>query len=298
MTNEILDIGFIWELLDPRSIVYLTVVLLVFYLAKKTFDILAPYDLNHQLTVADNKAVALTFAGYLFSVGVIVLSVLKSEEHKGGAGSVAVAYLTDLGVTVAWCLFGIVLLHLARLVNDKLIFRKFRNLKELLEDRNLGTGAVECGSYVGSGLIINAALSGESTSVSDAVLSTLLFFVMGQVVFILFGVLYQMVTRFDVHEQIEKDNTAAGVSVAMNLIAIGVLLSGFIRQSDSLPALGVWFVISSLLLLTSRYLVDKFMLPGQLLDEEVKSDRNWGAALVEGASAIAISFIVNACFLA
>jgi uncharacterized membrane protein YjfL (UPF0719 family) len=59
----------------------------------------------------------------------------------------------------------------------------------------------------------------------------------------------------------------------------------------------VWFLIAVFLLLTSRYMVDKWMLPGALLDEEIEHDNNWGAACVEGAAAIAIAFLINACFL-
>ncbi len=297
MNQEIVDIEFIWDLLDPRAVVYFAVILVVFYLAKKSFDWLAPYDVNEQLTKLDNKAVAVAFGGYLFGVGMVLLSVLQGEEHTGDTGSMAMAYLADIGATVGWCLLGIALLHIARLINDKLIFHRFKNVKELVEDKNLGTGAVECGSYIGSGLIVHAALSGESAGVVSGLISTLLFFAIGQVLFILFGLLYQKVTRFDVHEQIEQDNAAAGVSAGMNLVAIGVLLSGYIKFSDSLPGLGVWFVVAALLLLTSRYMVDKFMLPGELLDEEIKNDQNWGAAFVEGTTAIAFAFIINACFL-
>lgn len=297
MNEEFLDIGFAWQLFDPRAIVYLTIILAVFFLAKKTFDWLAPYDLNEQLTTADNKAVAVAFGGYLFAVGIVLLSVLQSEEYTGSAGSAAIAYLTDIGATIAWCLGGIGLLHLARLINDKIMFYKFDNVKELVEDQNLGTGAIECGSYIGSGLIVHAALSGQSDSVVDGLITTLMFFALGQVLFIVFGFMYQLVTRFDVHQEIKQDNAAAGVSAGMNLVAIGVLLSGYIKFSDSLPGLGMWFVLAALLLLTSRYMVDKFMLPGGLLDEEIKNDKNWGAAFVEGATAIAIAFLVNASFL-
>ena len=297
MNEEILEFDFIGELLDPRAVVYLAMILAVFYFAKRSFEWFAPYSLNHQLTEADNKAVALTFSGYLFGVGLVLLSVLKGEEYGSEGGSRAVVYLTEMGITVGWCLGGIALLHLARTINDKIMLHKFNNVKEIIEDRNLGTAAVECGCYIGSGLIIHASLVGESTGFVDGVLSTLVFFAIGQLLFILFGVMYQRVTRFDVHEQIEQDNTAAGVSAGMNLVAIGVLLSGYIQFSDSLPGLAVWFALASLLLLTSRYMVDKFMLPGQLLDEEIMNDRNWGAAFVEGTTAIVFAFIINACFL-
>ncbi|MEE2962393.1 MAG: DUF350 domain-containing protein [Myxococcota bacterium] len=297
MNEDMLDTNFIWELLDPHALIYLLTILMVFYIAKRIFDWLAPYDLNEQLTKADNKAVAVAFSGYLFAVGMILLSVLQSEEHGGDATSQALAYLSDIGATVSWCLGGIALMHIARLVNDKIIFHHFCNVKELVEDRNLGTGAAECGSFIGSGLIVHAALSGESPLVVDGIVSTLLLFITGQLFFVLFAFIYQKVTRFDLHEEIEKDNAAAGISAGMNLVAIGVLLSGYIKFADSLPGLAVWFVIAVFLLLTSRYMVDKLILPSALLDEEIATDQNWGAALIEGSSAIVIAFIINACFL-
>lgn len=297
MIEQMLEFGTVWDLLDPKAVVYLTATLVVFYSAKKSFEWVARYNLNEQLTEADNKAVAVAFAGFLIGVGIVLLSVLQGEEHTGATESVALAYLIDIVVTVAWCLGGVLLLHIARLVNDKLIFYKFDNAKELVDDRNLGTGAAEAGSYVGSAFIIHAAVSGESAGVWQAIVSTLVYFALGQLLFIVFGLLYQKMTRFDVHAEIERDNAAAGVSAGMNLVAIGVLLSGYIKQFDSLPGLGVWFVVAAFLLFTIRYLVDKLVLPGALLDEEVKNDRNWGAALVEGTAAIAIAFIVNASFL-
>ncbi|MBN1961163.1 MAG: DUF350 domain-containing protein [Deltaproteobacteria bacterium] len=296
MFKEMFTTDAIWELLDPRAVIYLVIILLVFYLAKKTFDWVAPYNLNEQLTKVDNKAVALAFAGFIIGVGIVILSILSGEVHTGDATTVVMAYVTDLGVTVAWSLGGVILLHITRIVNDKIIFYKFSNVKELVEDKNLGTGAIEAGSYIGSAFIIHASLFGESQNVLHAIVSTLVFFIIGQIFFVIYGFIYQKVTRFDVHDEIERDNAAAGISAGMNLVAIGILLSGYIKHFDTIIGICVWFVIAVFLLLTTRYIVDKLILPGALLDEEVKNDRNWGAALVEGAAAITIAFIVNACF--
>jgi hypothetical protein len=42
--------------------------------------------------------------------------------------------------------------------------------------------------------------------------------------------------------------------------------------------------------------VDKFILPGSLLDEEISRDRNWGAALIEGTAAIGLALILTTLF--
>jgi len=170
-------------------------------------------------------------------------------------------------------------------------------VKELVTDKNVGTGAVQCGAYIGSALIIRAALSGDDqTSIFLSVIDVLVYFVVGQIIFIVFAKFYQITTRYDLHDEIEKDNVAAGVSFGATLVAVGMVLSGYIVKYDSLPGLVGWFFVAAFLLLTCRYIVDKILLPGALLDEEISQDRNWGAALVEGSAAIGLALLLNVSF--
>ena len=288
MLNRLFDIEDAYELYHPEAIIYLFVILVIFYVGKKVYDVLTPYNLNEQLIEVDNKAVALSFAGYMFGLGIILWGVLSGETTKD--------FYLDLLDMVIWGVIGIVLLQISRVVNDKILLSRFDNIKELVEDRNIGTGAVEAGTSIGTALLIMAAISGEDTSFLAGLVSTLIFFFCGQVGFILFGKLYQGITRFDLHAEIEKDNASAGVAFGITLVAIGLLLSDFIVKSDSLVGFAVWFVLSAFLLVINRYLVDKIILPGQLLDEEISKDQNWGAALVEGGMAVMIAFLMNAAF--
>jgi uncharacterized membrane protein YjfL (UPF0719 family) len=288
MLKRLFDVEDVYGLYQPEAVIYLLVILAVFYAGKKIYDMLTPYSLDEQLTKVDNKAVAISFAGYMFGLGIILWGVSSGENIKN--------FYMDLLDTVIWGAIGIVLLQISRVVNDKILLSRFDNVKELVQDRNIGTGAVEAGAYIGVALLIMAAISGEDTGFFEGIASTLVFFVCGQAGFILFGKLYQMITRFDLYEEIEKDNASAGVAFGMTLIAVGLLLSDFIMKSDSLPGFVVWFLLSALLLLTCRYMVDKIILPGQLLDEEISKDRNWGAALVEGSMAIIIALLINSVF--
>ena len=286
--DRLFDIEAVYELYQPDAVIYLFAILLVFYAGKKIYDMLTPYSLNEQLTKVDNKAVAVSFSGYMFGLGIILWGVSSGESTE--------YFSMDLLDTIIWGAIGIVLLQVSRVVNDKILLSRFNNVKELVQDRNIGTGAVEAGSYIGVSLLIMAAISGEDIGLFEGILSTTIFFVCGQTGFILFGKLYQMITRFDLHEEIEKDNASAGVAFGMTLVAVGLLLSDFILKSDSIPGFVVWFFLSALLLLTFRYLFDKIILPGQLLDEEISKDKNWGAAIVEGSMAIIVAFLINSVF--
>ncbi len=275
---------------------YLITILIVLAIAKLLFDLFAPYKLNRQLTELDNKAVAVSFMGYMFAVGIVIYGVFTSEPNAGYVLT-RKELLFDLLDVIIWSAYGIALLNLARACNDKILLRKFKNIKELIDDKNVGTGAVELGSYIGSALIIRAALFGESTSFIAGVIGTLIYFVIGQLGFIVFSWLYQILSRYDLHGEIEKDNVSAGIAFGASMIAIAILLSGFIMRYDSLLGFLAWFVASLFFIIVSRYIVDKILLPGSLLDEEISRDQNWGAALVEGGIAIILALMLVPAFL-
>jgi len=282
--------------LHPDGPAYLVAILVVFVLAKLIYDLLTPYKLSDQLTEKDNKAVAVSFAGYMFAVGIVILGVFTSEPDAGFATSRGELGI-DLLDLLIWSLIGIALLLIGRFVNDKVLLRKFNNVKELVDDRNIGTGAVELGGYVGTALIIRAALFGEDVSFIAGVVSTVIYFVIGQLGFIVFSWIYQLVSRYDLYAEIEKDNSSAGVAFGASMIAIAILLSGFIVRYDSLLGFLAWFVASLFFLIVSRYIVDKLLLPGALLDEEISRDQNWGAALIEGGVAIILALLLVPVFL-
>ncbi|VAX35361.1 hypothetical protein MNBD_UNCLBAC01-44 [hydrothermal vent metagenome] len=287
---NLLDVSPVMDLLDSRSVMFVFLSLALFYIAKKIYDMVTSFDLNHELVDVDNKAVATSFMGFLFGVGIVIYGVLGDSSNTGNT------YLSDLMSTALWTCLGIVLLVFAGWANDKFVLYKFNSEKELVQDKNVGTGAVQCGAFIASALIIRACLTGGESDWLTSLVLTLIYFDLGQIFLVIYSYFYQKVTSYDVHEEIEKDNAAAGVSFGMSLVAVGVFVSAYIEKNDSVPGLIVWFMIGVLLLLVSRYVVDKIILPGSLLDSEIKEDQNWGAALIEGSVAIILAFILTAAF--
>ena len=154
MVEQLFSTEELGGLYDPHAIFYLFAVVAVLYVGKKVNDLLTPYDLNEELTEKDNKAVALSLAGYLFGLAIILSSVLTSESTVEETESVWRDIGADLVSTVIWGLIGIAFLQAARILNDKVLLYRFSNIKELAEDRNVGTGAVQCGAYIGSALMV------------------------------------------------------------------------------------------------------------------------------------------------
>lgn len=293
--NDFFSTDIVFVLFNAGGALYLLLTLLLLYLAKKFFDLFTPYKLDQQLTTKDNKAIALSFMGYLIGVGIILATIISGDSATPDDGVMGI--LKDIGLTTFWCLFGMLLLYAAWRINDKVLLARFDNAKELLVDQNIGTGMVECGGFIASALIIHGALYGQdSIGFGYSVLTAVIFFILGQIGFIMFGYLYQWITRFDLHEEIERDNAAAGVAFGFNLIAAGLLLSGYIKNYDSLFGLFIWILLSYFFLISCRYMVDKIILPKVLLEDEIKNDRNWGAALLEGTSAVVVAWAINSAF--
>ena len=277
------------QMLDQilRGFTYLAVVLVLLVIGKLVYDGLhRRFVLRTELVEKDNLAVALAVAGYYLGL-VIVLGGVVS-------GPASFNMFDDVIGLVIFGVLGIVLLNLSAWINDKVVFSKFDNEKEIVEDRNAGMGAVEGGNYVAVGLITAGAMSGEG-----GLLPGLVFWVLGLVALIVAGLLYDKITSYDLHEQIEKDNVAVGVAFAGVLVGFGniIRLAGdgdFVSWNESLTEFGYYTLVGLILLPFVRIFADKVLLPGASLSDELVQDRpNLGAGFIEAVSYLAASMLIG-----
>jgi len=109
-------------------------------------------ELNLELFVKDNPAVAIALVGYYFGI-VIAL---------GGVLDKTLSILPEklLNLASYGCL--VILLMLAGAwVGDRLILKHFDCDREIIQERNIGAAFVEAGNHIANGLILNASLGGE-----------------------------------------------------------------------------------------------------------------------------------------
>jgi uncharacterized membrane protein YjfL (UPF0719 family) len=204
----------------------------------------------------------------------------------------------DLLDVFIYGILSIILINASWYICDKLILYKFKISDELIRDHNQGTGAVSAGMSIASGFIIFGSVQGAGGSIWTVVG----FWAIGQVILILAGLVYNLITPYDIHGEIEKDNVAAGVSFAGALVAIGAII-GFAAESDfeswrqSLPGYLGYALIGLLLLPLIRFLTDKVLLPTVKLSDEIHTQEkpNLGAAYIEAFSYIAAAFIFYWC---
>lgn len=261
----------------PRDVAYVGLALVLLAVARFVKDLMVPFSIREEMTDRDNPAVGVSMAGYYLGVLIVCVGPLSTP-----AGA-SVPLWRDLLVTAGYAGLGIVLLNAARVVVERVLLRDFSTVQEIVRDRNAGTGAVEMGAYVASSLVVAGALQGQGGGVH----TTLVFFSLGQLGLVLYGALYRLVCRYDVHAEIEKDNVAAGVAFGLNLVAMGLIsmkaVSGdFLSWDRHLVQLGVIYGTGVVFLVALRFLVDYLLLPGVRIHEEIVKDRNLNAALVEG----------------
>ena len=282
------------------SLSYVVLGAVVLIIAKLINDLLTPYHLDTELTVNDNPAVGLSLTGYYAGVIIIFLGAALGFEEGDFLFD---QLIPEMALDATYALGGIILLNLGRKILDRMVLRQFSIYKELVQDRNVGTGAVLFGSYVATALILAGGIYGEVPPEAafagpwTGAITALCYFFTGQITLILFSVFYQRITKYDIHEEIEKDNVAAGVAFGGNMIALGVLLlKASAHHFESLQSSVMEYVtltfIGFVVLFLIRQLVDHALLPKTSIAHEIAVDRNLGAAWIESIVAIGMAAVI------
>ena len=292
----------------------------ILLLGRVAYARLARYDVDHELTEADNPAVGTALFGFLAGLVIVMAALVgNATGHLDDPDEVA----WELGELAVYGALAVLLLKLAGWINDRIILHRFENQKELVDDRNVGAGAALAGSYIASGLVLAGSLSGK---VDPALLSegrgalayagvelavALTFFALAQLVLAAYGLIYQAIQKEDVHDAIERDytqdgvlhggNMAAGVAFGGNLAAVGIILYGatagdFHGWTEHLTRFGVMVAVGLVLLPVWRVFVDKVMLAKADLNKEIYEDRNVNAALLETICMLGLAAVIVLVF--
>ena len=272
------------------GLLYIVMGIGVLGISKFALDFLTPYKLNSELTKADNPALGVTVAAYYAGVVIIFLgaSIGESSVELNNFGAI----MNMLGADLGYALFGILALNLCRKLVDATILYKFSTVKEIIEDRNVGTGAVEAGAMIATALMIAGSISGQGSFVS-----TVVFFGLGMFLLILFSRLHILLTPYDDHDEIEKDNVAAGAYLGFSLIAFGIIVlrataGDFISWKSGLSYFAVYALIGFAGLALLQKVILMFFLPGADLNEEISRDRNINVAWIGGTLSIGMAAII------
>lgn len=273
------------------ALVYLVAVFFLFFIGKVVYDkINRRFELRDELVKKDNLALAIAVAGYYFGLVIALGGVLASDSE---------GWLIDVIEILIYGFFAIILLNISIIINDKIILRKFDNIKEIIDDQNVGTGVVEAANHIAVGMILYGAMSGDY----GGLISAAVFWILGQFVLIVAGEIYSRILPFDLHAEIERDNVAVGVAFAGVFIAIGNIIrigaaGDFVSWYDNITTFFGFVVFGLIMLPVLRFVTDKVLLPGEKLsDELVNQERpNVGAGTIEAFAYIGASFLIGWVF--
>ncbi len=253
---------------------------------------------TEELAHKDNFAFGVSVAGSILALGIVLTGAITGEN--------APSYLMEIIGMLAYGTYGLVLIKVGRVIQDKVALQHI-NKTELIKEQNLTIGIVDAAGAIATAIIIRAVLlwvDGLNVATFLAITSG---FVVAQAVLVL-------VTRIR-ESQYGKNNQEDCLQEALSegQLALAIRYSGqvistalavtaashFLVYSPETLVVNLigWLVFGLIMtvlvsLLTS--LAKRIVLWGINLVEEVDQQHNIGVASIEMATSIAIALILTA----
>ena len=273
------------------TLLYILASFILFVVGKLVYQLFHPkVKIGFELVENDNLAFAFAHVGYYVGLLLAIGSAVLGESYG------LVEDMINIGVYGG---LSIILLNLSIIINDKVILSKFDLKKEILTDKNIGSGIVEGANAIATGLIVLGAIHGEGFGAGGPVVTAVLYWLLGQGILFVTTKVYNLITPFDIHEYIEKNNAAVAVGYSGAIIAIAnlirfALMHDFESWVITLEDVGIDVAIGLVFLPIARLLADKILLPGRNLTDELVNQEhpNIGAAIVEAFAYVGGSMLI------
>jgi uncharacterized membrane protein YjfL (UPF0719 family) len=265
-----------------------TIILLI--VARFVNQLVMKTSMTDALINKDNPAFGVQVGGYLFGVLLIITAVLSGPGHK------------DIMVDVMWVLVygiaGIILLALTALWATRIILSA--KCLESIRQGNIAAAMAMAGAFVGTGAVISATVTGESTG---SWVPTLVFFLAGIIAFFIITYVYRLLTAYDDVKEILDNNIPAAMSYAGMMIAVGLIVGNaikgnFITYEQSFKDFGYALIVVVALYPVRQWIVQGLLLGGGFslyggrLDLEISRDRNINAGVIEAITYISTALLV------
>ncbi|WP_158975013.1 DUF350 domain-containing protein [Cellulophaga sp. L1A9] len=281
------------DILDlSHSLGYILSGFIIFIIGKLAYKLLHPsINIQEELVEKDNFAFILSYVGYFAALIIAIGGAIVGESFD---------FITDIQHIFIYGIFAILLLLLAAWISNKVILNKFDLKKEIITDKNEGSGVIEAAIYIANGLILYGALVGESETLIEGLSTFFIYWVIGNVVLIIASKIFIAWMGYSIHDEVEKDNVAAGISFSGAILAIGIItmnaiLDPFVDWTTTLIDITLQTVIGCILLPIMRIFTDKVLLPGRKLTDEIINQEkpNVGAGLIEAFAYVASAILIT-----
>ena len=267
------------------SFVYLLEGLLLLVIAKFLYlRLYRKVDLNSEIFGNNNTALAVAVCGYLLAICIALGGAIKGPD----AG--IVSDLVSIGIHGA---IAIVVMLAVGFVCEKILLPGFDNTKEVVVDKNLGTASVEFGVHIANALVLLSILQSQGTWQS-----AIIFWGLAQIVFIIAARIYEALTPYSIHDELERDNTAVGIALAGVFIGLGNIVSisvigDFVGWKEDLTTFGLNIIFGFIVLFVVKQFTTLMLASGTSLHEKQVSDTpNVGAGLMEALGYVGGSLLI------
>lgn len=268
--------------------VYMLVCFLLFLSGKYLYQLLhRGVDVDAEMVDKDNLAFAVTHVGYFVGLLLAICGAMAGIQHE--------SLVQDLMITFGFGLGAILLLNVAIIINDRVIFGGLELKKSIVEKENVAVGIVEAGNSIANGLLIYGVLRVESEHIFVA----LIFWLVAQVLVILMAMLYNKIMPYDVFSKIYAGNAAVAVALAGFLVGMANIIRYAIESEhsnwgESAIAISVQLVVALIAFPVFRFLTDKLLLPKRSITDELVNQEqpNFGVGLVEAFAYISASVLI------
>lgn len=268
--------------------VYMLVCFLLFLSGKFLYQLLhRGVDVDAEMVDKDNLAFAVTHVGYFVGLLLAICGAMAGFQHE--------SLVQDLMITFGFGLGAIVLLNVAIIINDRVIFGGLELKKSIVEKENVAVGIVEAGNSIANGLLIYGVLTVES----EHIFTALIFWLVAQLLVILMAMLYNKVMPYDVFSKIYAGNAAVAVALAGFMVGMANIIRYAIESehsdwAESAVAISVQLVVALIAFPVFRLLTDKLLLPKRsITDELINQEKpNFGVGLVEAFAYVSASVLI------
>ncbi len=286
-----------WE-----SILFISVTLVVMLMiARLVNQFIFKASMTEVISKDDKSALGIALAGFLFGVVQITAEVLAGEGHQ--------SLLVDAGLVALWGLGSIALLTLLSLFGFKL-FHGVDYMQEV-QKGNVAVGIVAAARFIATSMVIAAAISGENTTDSSALvtegsaaLASFVFFLVGQLTLIVVTWLFRFLTSYDDAKELASGNIAAALSYSGLMIGMGIAIHKGIKGEFIGYAAGLLSYAKSMSVVIAFYPIRQFLVQGLLiggsfapyggtLDQEISRDRNIAAGTIEAMAYIGTALLIT-----
>lgn len=281
--------------MDATTIIFVILAMIVLLIvARLVYQLVLGQSVTETLIHHDNKAAAVSLGGFLLGVINVVIPILSGPSHS---------FWGDVKGVLAYGVGGIVAMAIASLIFEQYSRATGVPLREQIASGNLAAGIVDGAIHFASSQVVTGALTGDGGSI----LPTIIFWLAGVAALIVLTHVFRMLTAYDDADLIKNGNVAAALGGAGLVVAIGMMVGfavsgSFTGYSQGFRDFGLMLLVVLILYPVRQIIVQMLLLGagfsfrGGRLDQEIATDQNVGAGLLEAIGYLATALVVTRLF--